>query len=66
MGFTSPQVEWQRGALQPWLREGLERVDVSFADRERLLAAHADANGRDPFFWFRAACLGWWQELSCS
>jgi asparagine synthase (glutamine-hydrolysing) len=66
MGFTSPQELWQQGALESWVREGVERVDVGFADRDRLLAAYADGNGRDPFFWFRAACLGWWQELACS
>jgi asparagine synthase (glutamine-hydrolysing) len=66
MGFTSPQEVWQRGALEPWVREGVHHVNVSFADRDRLLAAYAAGNGCDPFFWFRAACLGWWQELLCS
>ena len=66
MGFTSPQELWQRDALEPWVRQGVEKLDVEFADRDRLLAAYAGGNGRDPFFWFRAACLGWWQELRCS
>jgi asparagine synthase (glutamine-hydrolysing) len=66
MGFTSPQVVWQRRALEPWVRDGIGKLDVGVADSDRLVSDYANGNGGDPFFWFRAACLGWWQELSCS
>ena len=67
MGFTSPQAVWQRGALEPWIRGGLRLVDLELLDHRALTAAYeADAagDGGDPFGWFRAACLGWWQELT--
>ena len=65
MGFTSPQEAWQRDVLEPWVREGIARVELSFVDRDALVARYARRNGGedDPFFWFRTACLGWWQEL---
>jgi hypothetical protein len=67
MGFTSPQEVWQREVLEPWVRDGIARVDLDFVDRDALMTEYARPAGGndDPFFWFRAACLGWWQELCC-
>jgi asparagine synthase (glutamine-hydrolysing) len=66
MGFTSPQETWQAGVLEPWVRDGIERIELDFLDRDALMADYAGGRRSDPFFWFRAACLGWWQELACS
>jgi asparagine synthase (glutamine-hydrolysing) len=66
MGFTSPQEVWQRGALESWVRDGVERVKLDLVRGDRLRAGYDGGAVDDPFFWFRAACLGWWQELACS
>ena len=65
MGFTSPQEVWQRGRLEPWLREGIDRVQLGFIDRDRVRAGfdrYLAGSRDDHFFWFRLACFGWWQE----
>ena len=65
MGFTSPQEVWQRRLLQPWLREGIDRVQLSFVDPDRARAGldrYLAGTEDDHFFWFRLACFGWWQE----
>jgi asparagine synthase (glutamine-hydrolysing) len=65
MGFTSPQEVWQRRLLEPWLRAGIQRVNLSFLDRDRVRAGFDDylaGEQTDHFFWFRLACFGWWQE----
>ena len=40
MGFTSPQEVWQRRLLEPWLRQGIERVQLGFIDRDRVRAEY--------------------------
>ena len=52
MGFTSPQEVWQRRLLEPWLRAGIDRVELGFLDRDRVRAGFDDylAGARDrPF-----------------
>jgi asparagine synthase (glutamine-hydrolysing) len=63
MGFTSPQEVWQRDVLEPWIRDGVERLELGFVDRDALSAEYARSGSDAPFFWFRMACFGLWQEL---